>query len=216
VDLQLQPGEITALLGQSGAGKSTLAALLMRLADPTRGRVTCADVDLRDLEPEAWRRQIAWVPQRPTLFTGTVAQNIALCNPGATPADIEQAAHAAGAEQFIGRLPQGFRTQVGEGARRLSAGQAQRVALARAFLADRPLLLLDEPTAHLDDESAQTISQTLRNLAHGRTTLLIVHHPLFTEIADNLHFIENGRLDAAADDRLANRPASRQPSPVAA
>jgi thiol reductant ABC exporter CydD subunit len=216
VDLQLQPGEITALVGQSGAGKSTLARLLMRLADPTRGRITCAGVDLRDLEPEAFRRQIAWVPQRPTLFTGTIAQNIALCNPGATQADIEQAAHAAGAEHFIRRLPQDFQTQVGEGARRLSAGQAQRVALARAFLADRPLLLLDEPTAHLDDESAQTISRTIRNLAQGRTTLLIVHHHLLTGIADNLHFIANGRLDAAPDDRLASLRPSMKPSPVAA
>lgn len=200
VDLQLQPGEITALLGQSGAGKSTIARLLMRLADPTQGRITCSGVDLQELDPDAWRRRIAWVPQRPTLFTGTIAQNIALCRPDAGQDDIEQAAHAAGAEQFIRRLPQDFHTPVGEGTRRLSAGQAQRIALARAFLADRPLLLLDEPTAHLDDESAQTVSETIRSLAHGRTTLLIVHHPLFTELADHLHVIHDGQLAGAPDD----------------
>lgn len=213
LNLQLEPGLITALLGPSGAGKSTLAKLLMRLADPTRGQISCAGVDLRDLDPEAWRRQIAWVPQRPTLFTGTIAQNIALCRPDATRAEIDRAADAAGAGQFIRRLPHRLDTPVGEAARGLSAGQAQRVALARAFLADRPLVLLDEPTAHLDDESTQTITETIRALAHGRTTLLIVHHALLTELADHLHVIRAGRLEPSAQTRTYP---DVQPSSVAA
>ena len=194
IDMRLEPGLITALLGHSGAGKSTIVRLLMRLADPTCGRITCGGVDLRELDLERWRSQIAWVPQRPTLFTGTIAQNIALCRPRATRTEIQRAACAAGAEEFIGRLPHDLQTQVGEGARRLSAGQAQRIALARAFLADRPLLLLDEPTSHLDDGSTQTISETIRALAHGRTTLLIVHHPLLTELADRLQVLRSGHL----------------------
>ena len=203
IGLELEPGQITALLGESGAGKSTIARLLMRLADPTEGRITCAGVDLRDLDPEGWRAQIAWVPQRPTIFTGTIAQNIALCRADATPAQIRRAAHAAGAAEFVHRLPQGFETEVGEGARRLSAGQAQRIALARAFLADRPLLLLDEPTAHLDDESAQTISETIRQLSNQRTTLLIVHHPLLTELADHIHVIHDGHVEKPLSDTRA-------------
>ena len=139
VDLELAPGEITALVGPSGAGKSTIARLLMRLADPTRGRVTCGGVDLRDLDLERWREQIAWVPQRPQLFAGTVAENIRL---GAPHADAARASSrrpsAAGAVEFIRRLPQGLDTPIGEGARRLSAGQRQRIALARAFLRDAP------------------------------------------------------------------------------
>jgi thiol reductant ABC exporter CydD subunit len=216
VELELEPGRITALLGESGAGKSTIVRLLMRLADPTAGRVTCADVDLRELDLDAWRGQIAWVPQRPTLFSGTIAQNLALCRPAATSAEIRLAARAAGAEQFIRRLPHGFETRVGDGARRLSAGQAQRIALARAFLADRPLLLLDEPTAHLDDDSAHTISETIRRLAHGRTTLLIVHHPLLTELADHLRFIHDGRIGAAPEGHDASRAPVAQPRRVAA
>jgi thiol reductant ABC exporter CydD subunit len=216
VDLELEPGLITALLGHSGAGKSTIARLLMRLADPTSGSLTCAGVDLRELDLEGWRNQIAWVPQRPTLFTGTIAQNIALCRPRATRTEIQRAAGAAGVEKFISRLPHDLETQVGEGARRLSAGQAQRIALARAFLADRPLLLLDEPTAHLDDESTQTISETIRALAHGRTTLLIVHHPLLTQLADRLHVVRFGRVDEPSGQGIANPPPIAERSRVAA
>ncbi len=212
VDLELEPGRITALLGHSGAGKSTIARLLMRLADPSAGSVTCAGVDLRDLDLDDWRRQIAWVPQRPTLFTGTIAQNVALARPGASPQEVRRAIHAAGAEELVGGLAHGVDTRVGEGARRLSAGQAQRIALARAFLADRPLLLLDEPTAHLDDESTQTIGETIRSLAHGRTALLIVHHPLLTELADHLHVMRAGRLETPEAPSASGRPPTAEPS----
>jgi thiol reductant ABC exporter CydD subunit len=194
LDLELEPGRVTALVGPSGAGKSTIATLLMRLADPTEGRITCAGTDLRALDPDAWRSQIAWVPQRPTLFTGSVAENVALYAPQATRAQIERAAQAVGAEQLIRELPRGLDTPIGEGARRLSAGQAQRLALARAFLADRPLLVLDEPTAHLDEDSAHELAGAIELLARGRTTLLIVHHPLLSELADSVHLIGDGRV----------------------
>ena len=201
IDLECRPGQVTALVGPSGAGKSTIARLLMRLAEPSEGRITCGGVDLRELDVERWRAQIAWVPQRPTLFTGTVAENIALSVPGAPRERIWSAARAAGAAELIEALPAGLDTQVGEGARRLSAGQAQRIALARAFLADRPLLLLDEPTAHLDDGAARALARAIERLARGRTTLLVVHHPLLAELADEVHAIRDGRLLGGAAER---------------
>jgi thiol reductant ABC exporter CydD subunit len=194
VDLTLEPGRLVALVGPSGAGKSTMAKLLMRLVDPTAGRITCAGVDLRELELERWRSSIAWVPQRPTLFAGSIGENIALYSPGARRGEIEWAAAAANALEFIRALPQGLDTIVGDGARRLSAGQAQRLALARAFLADRPLLVMDEPTAHLDGESAVAVTEAIGRLARGRTTLLIAHERLLAELADDVQEIREGRL----------------------
>jgi ATP-binding cassette subfamily C protein CydCD len=215
VELECEPGRTTALLGPSGSGKSTLARLLMRLADPSEGRISCGGVDLRELDPDRWRSQIAWVSQRPTLFSGTIAENIALSVPDAARREIWQAARAAGAEEFIGQLPAGIDTLVGEGARRLSAGQAQRIALARAFLADRPLLLLDEPTAHLDDASARAVADTIERLAHGRMTLLIVHHPLLAELADQVHVMRDGRVGAPPSEESpvgADLPVGAMPS----
>jgi ATP-binding cassette subfamily C protein CydCD len=196
LELELEPGKVSALVGPSGAGKSTVAKLLMRLADPSDGAIACGGVDLRELDPHAWRTQIAWVPQRPTLFSGTIGENIALSAPAASRREVWEAARAAGVDELLERLPHGLETAVGEGARRLSAGQAQRIALARAFLADRPLLLLDEPTAYLDETSARTVARTIARLAQGRTTLLIVHHPLLTELADHVHVLRDGRLRA--------------------
>jgi len=203
VELTLSPGRIAALVGPSGAGKSTLANLLMRLADPTAGRISCGGVDLREIDIERWRARIAWVPQRPTLFSCTVAQNIALYEPNASRTQIERAAAAAGATELIDALPDGFHTLLGEGARRLSAGQAQRIALARVFLADRPLLVLDEPTAHLDEASAAAVAEAIETLAVGRTTLLIVHQAMLAALAHDVHALSGGRVAEIAGEAVA-------------
>jgi thiol reductant ABC exporter CydD subunit len=207
IDLELAPGEITALIGPSGAGKSTVARLVMRLADPTAGRITCGGVDLRELSAERWRERIAWVPQRAQLFAGTVAENIRLGAPDAGRAQLERAAIGAGALEFIERLPEGMDTQLGEGARRLSAGQRQRIAVARAFLRDAPLLVLDEPTANLDEDNTRRIAGALTRLAHGRTTMLIVHHAALAAHADRVLRLDGGRLrQPATGDEPAAAP----------
>lgn len=203
IDLVLPAGRVTALLGQSGAGKSTIALLLMRLIEPSGGSVACGERDLRGLDAEQWRRQIAWVPQTPHIFEGTVAENIAL---GATPGSpqapdmdaVAQAARRAGAADFIGALPDGFHTRIGEGARRLSTGQARRIALARAFMRpDARLLILDEPTAQLDRATADEVIEATRRLAQGRTALLITHDPAVAAIADQTIALHDGRLTDA-------------------
>jgi thiol reductant ABC exporter CydD subunit len=197
IDLELAPGELTALVGPSGAGKSTLARLLMRLADPSEGSVRCGGIDLRELDAARWREQVAWVPQRPALFSGTVAQNVGLGAPGAGEADLDRAIEQAGAAGFVERLPQGMQTVVGEGGRRLSVGQRQRLALARALLRDAHLLVLDEPTAHLDDAGAARIAELLPRLTAGRTVLLIVHDPSLAEHAQAVVRLNAGRLAPA-------------------
>jgi thiol reductant ABC exporter CydD subunit len=167
-DLEVRPGERLALVGASGAGKSTVAALLLRLADPTAGRVTVGGRDLRELDAARWRAGVAWVPQRPHLSAGTVADNIRLADPEASDVRVRSAATAAG-------IRFGLDLVVGEGGLALSAGERRRIALARAFLRDAPLLVLDEPTAHLDSRSAAEIGASIERLSRGRTTLLITH-----------------------------------------
>jgi ATP-binding cassette, subfamily C, bacterial CydD len=194
VDLELAAGRITALVGPSGGGKSTIARLLLRLADPVSGRVTCGETDLRDVDLDSWRRQIAWVPQRPKLFSGTVADNIRLAAPDADEAAVRAAVAAAGATELVAGLPDALDTMVGENARRLSAGQRQRIALARAFLSDAPLLVLDEPTSHLDEASAEAVGEMIERLARGRTTLLIVHHESLARRADTVLEVSGGHL----------------------
>lgn len=200
LDLELAPGEITALVGESGAGKSTLARLLLGLADPDAGTVTCGGVDLRELDLERWRAQIAWAPQRARLFAGTVAENIRLGAPAASDGQVQRAAELAGAIPAIEALPRGMNTVLGEGARRLSAGQARRISLARALVReDARLLILDEPTAHLDEHSAGEIASSIARVARGRTTLLIVHDPSLAARADRVVRIAAGRVLAAGE-----------------
>ncbi|MQA98447.1 MAG: thiol reductant ABC exporter subunit CydD, partial [Streptosporangiales bacterium] len=157
VSFTLPPGRRVALVGPSGAGKTSVVSLLLGFVEPTRGRILVGDRDLAELDPDSWRREIAWVPQRPYLFDGTVAENIALGEPDAGLAEVALAAQQAEIHDVIEALPRGYETPIGERGLRLSAGQRQRVALARAFLRDAPLVLLDEPTAHLDPESAHAV-----------------------------------------------------------
>ena len=185
-ELELEPGETVALVGESGAGKSTAAALLLGLRRPDAGRLTVGGVDLAACDVEAWRRLVAWVPQRPTLLRASVADNIRLGAPSASSAAVRAAAALAGADSFIGALPSGYDTLVGDGGRPLSPGERRRVALARAVLRDAPLLVLDEPTADLDPESVALIAAGIGHLRIGRTVLLIAHRPELVAHADRV------------------------------
>ena len=196
VSLAIAPGERITVIGPNGAGKSTLLALLMRFAEPTAGTIEAGGVPLAQLDLAAWRAQIAWVPQRPHLFAGTVAGNIALGQPGASRAAIEHAAALAGAAEFIEALPAGLDTELGERAGRLSAGQRQRIALARAFLRDAPLLLLDEPTAHLDAITSAEILATVETVLADRTVVLVSHGPAWTGLASQAITLDHGNLAA--------------------
>ena len=200
VDLELRPGETVALVGASGGGKSTLAALLLRFAEPTSGRILVGTDDLAALDAAAWRRSIAYVPQRPTLFRGTVADNIRLGDASADDAGVLQAARLAGAHDFVSGLPDGYATLVGDGGRALSTGEQRRLALARAFLRDAPLVILDEPTADLDDASAELAREAIDRLRVGRTVLLIAHRPELAALADRVVVVEAGRVFEPAEE----------------
>ncbi|WP_240136932.1 thiol reductant ABC exporter subunit CydD [Streptomyces sp. MUM 178J] len=184
--LVVEPGETVALVGPSGAGKSTLLNVVLGFTEPSEGRLRVAGADLAGLDLDRWREQIAWVPQRPYLFAGTVAENVRLARPDADDAAVWSALADAGAEEFVAALPQGVDTRIGEDGAGLSAGQRQRLALARAFLADRPLLLLDEPTAALDGATEEAVVEAVRRLARGRTVLLVVHRPALLAVADRV------------------------------
>jgi ATP-binding cassette subfamily C protein CydD len=191
-DLELCPGETVALVGPSGAGKTTVANLLLRFAEPTSGHVTIGGVDLADCRTELWRRLIAWVPQRPTIFRGTVADNIRLGDAHASERAVRDAAILAGADRFVRALPQGYETMVGDGGRPLSAGERRRIALARAFVRDAPFVILDEPTADLDRTSAEVVAEAVERLRPGRTVLLIAHRPELVAHADRVVFLGGG------------------------
>jgi len=194
IDLELAPGETVAVVGPSGSGKSTVAALLLKLVEPTTGRILVGSLDLATCDSQAWRELLAWVPQRPTLFRASVADNVRLGDPRADDERVRRAAALAGADDFIRALPRGYDTVVGEGGRALSAGEQQRIALARAFLRDAPLVVLDEPTANLDGESAEIVADAVERLRADRTVLLAVHQPELAARADRVVRLAAGRI----------------------
>ena len=194
IDLVIRSGETLALVGASGAGKTTLINLLMGFLQPQGGRIRVGGVPLQDIAPEAWRRQLAWLPQKPQLFPGSVTDNIRLGMPRAGREAVHQAAALAQAVDFIEALPQGWDTRVGEAGQGLSGGQVQRLALARAFLKDAPLVILDEPTANLDVDSEARVHAAMRALAAGRTLILIAHRLRTVREADRIVVLDDGRI----------------------
>jgi len=192
-DLALEPGETVSLVGPSGAGKSTVADLLLRLLGPQSGRITVGGVDLASCRTNDWREHVAWVPQRPTIVRGTVADNIRLGDPSASDVRIREAAELAGAAGFVERLSARYGTVIGDGGRPLSAGERRRIALARAFVRDAPLVVLDEPTADLDGGSAEIVAEAVERLCAERTVLLIAHRPELVRRADRVVRLSAGR-----------------------
>ena len=206
VSLTIAPGDRIVLTGPSGAGKSTLLAVLLRFIRPTAGTIGLegaghgGDVDLAAIDVRQWRAQIAWVPQQPYLFTGTAADNIALGHAGASRSAICRAARLAGADGFIEDLPAGYDTPLGERGLRLSAGQRQRIALARAFLRDAPLLLLDEPAAHLDPAGARLIGTAIDTALADRTVVLVSHRQGWAGGGCRVISLDQGKLTSPPRD----------------
>jgi ATP-binding cassette subfamily C protein CydD len=187
-------GQKVALVGPSGAGKSTVAYLLLRFIEPDQGEILVDGRPLRELPRHVWREQVAWVPQNPHLFDGTVAENILLGRPGADSDEVAWAARQAHAQTFIESLPHGYDTAIGERGARLSGGEAQRLALARAFLKDAPLLILDEATANLDPEIEDMVQEAMERLLMGRTALIIAHRLSTVRRADRILVMSEGRI----------------------
>jgi subfamily B ATP-binding cassette protein MsbA len=194
VTLRIAPGEVVALVGPSGAGKTTIASLIPRFWDVTAGRVTLDGVDVRELRLADLRGAIGIVPQEPTLFSGTVRENIAYARPAASDGEVLAAARAAHAIEFIDRLPQGMDTRVGERGVKLSGGQRQRVAIARVFLKDPAVVILDEATSSLDSESERLVGEAMEDLLRGRSTLIIAHRLSTVRRADRVVVIDRGRV----------------------
>jgi ATP-binding cassette subfamily B protein len=208
LSVDIAPGTTVALVGPSGSGKSTVLRLLQRVHQPTAGRVLLDGHDLRDLKAASVRRQFGVVPQDVVLFAGSIAANIAYGRPTATREEVEAAARAANAHDFIMALPGAYEHRVGEGGRGLSGGQRQRIAIARAFLVNPAVLLLDEATAALDTESERAVQEALKKLCAGRTTLVVAHRLNTIRDADRILVVRDGRVvgDGTHDSLLASCP----------
>ncbi|AMY70639.1 ABC transporter transmembrane domain-containing protein [Frigidibacter mobilis] len=196
VDLLVHPGETVALVGPSGAGKTTVIQLIQRFYDPQAGRVTLDGIDLRDMDRADFRQDIALVPQDPVIFATSARENIRFGRPGASDAEVEAAARAAVAHEFLSALPEGYDTYVGERGVMLSGGQKQRIAIARAILRDARVLLLDEATSALDAESERAVQVAVEKLAEGRTTLIVAHRLATVKKADRIVVFDGGRIVA--------------------
>jgi ATP-binding cassette, subfamily B, bacterial len=194
ISLEARPGERIAVVGQTGAGKSTLMSLLIRFYDPARGCVKLDGIDLRDLKLSSLREQISVVLQEPLLFSGTIEENIRYGKLDATTEQVIEAARAANAHDFIGGLPGGYETQLGERGAQLSGGERQRICVARAFLKDAPVLILDEPTSSIDSKTEGVILDALDDLMEGRTSFMIAHRLSTVRHADQILVMEHGRI----------------------
>ena len=194
VDFQVEAGQVVALVGPTGAGKSTIASLVPRYYDPQEGQIQLGGHDLRGLPLDFLRGHIASVPQDVFLFHGTVRDNILFGQPEASQADMEAAARAANAEEFIRHLPEGYDTMIGERGVRLSGGQKQRLSIARALLKNAPILLLDEATSSVDTETEALIQEAIQRLIHNRTTLVIAHRLSTVRHADLILVLDQGRI----------------------
>jgi thiol reductant ABC exporter CydD subunit len=200
--LTIRPGEKVVLVGPNGAGKSTILSLLLGFAEPSRGSVTVGGVDLRELDVDAWRRCISYLPERPTLLAGSLAANLRLADPTAEDARLVEALGRVGGTGLLEALDGGLDARVGEGGRRVSAGERQRIALARALLRPASLHLLDEPTAHLDDRTEAAVLEALSGALAGCSALIVTHRPAVIELADRVITLDAGRCWATPAHRM--------------
>ena len=194
IDLQIEEGKTTAIVGASGSGKSTIANLLLRFYVPTQGRITVDGVDIQDYSLASWRRRVGVVSQEPQLFNDTIANNIAYGMPGATRRQIEDAARIADAHGFISAMPDGYDSYVGDGGSTLSGGQRQRICIARAVLRNPDLLIFDEATSALDSESELQVQHSIDTLLEGRTAVIIAHRLSTIRSADQIVVIDKGKV----------------------
>jgi ABC-type transport system involved in cytochrome bd biosynthesis fused ATPase/permease subunit len=206
-NLTISPGEKVVLLGPSGTGKSTVISLLLAFASPRSGQVTVGGKDLRDVEAASWRRLITYLPERPTLLSASLAENLRLADPAASEDDLVRALAQAGAPELLADLADGWRTRLGDGGRPVSAGERQRIALARVFLRPRSLYLLDEPTVHLDHAAEGHVLEGLRRALDGKSALIVSHRPAALSLADRALIIREGELVDATSELLAQVPA---------
>ena len=205
-NLEISPGEKVAFVGPSGAGKSTTFQLLLRFYDPQEGRISIDGVDIAMARPEDVRARVGIVPQETVIFGASARENIHFGRPGATDAEIEAAARAAAADEFIQKLPDGYDSFLGERGTRLSGGQKQRIAIARAILKDPPILLLDEATSSLDAESERLVQEALEYLKRGRTTIVIAHRLATVLKSDRIVVMDEGRIiDVGRHEELVCR-----------